>query len=345
MTTALFIPYVTCTIGGSQPSAPVLSARIQRSFGNPTGTPFVKFAENLGWSQGDELTVTMGSGDNNITRFTGTVVQGAYSNSGPEVEIGAMGPLYKVQKYRNPFPKGLTLTDLTGGPATDEAIARAVLDAVGVDYSAGNIGGTGIVRGTLAAIAYTWRKGEGALDYLQRLSKASLGYRMIESTNGEIFRTQIYGRPSGGSSFSFQGGVNIFEGATMTRSIQERYDAWSVTGFDYGNGLGPVGFADPDPPGASEVFTFSSDLIERGANSDPGGGVSCEQVLEYVRAESDHEIVTIQGFLTPYDYDIGPGQTHHISDDRLGFDDQVWVLGVTQQIDGDWFVQSMDYRA
>ena len=38
---------------------------------------------------------------------------------------------------------------------------------------------------------------------------------------------------------------------------------WEVTGFDYGDGNGPVRFANPDPvPNGVENYAFSSELIE-----------------------------------------------------------------------------------
>lgn len=344
MTVTVFTPYVQCTINGSQPSQQVAKARVESSFADPVSRGYVTFHSAPSWGHGDDVTIAMGNGTNNVTRFTGTVFEGDYLNSGPTFELVCRGPLWRVQKYRNPYPKGLTLLDLTGGPATDEAIARAVLDVVGVSYNSGNIGGTGIVRGGLAAVAYTWRKGEGALEYLQRLSKASLGYRMIETIGGDIFRVQVLGRPRGSSDFSFTEGIDIFEGAHTQRSTFETYTAWSVNGFDYGDGLGPVNFSVPTDPGSAEVFTFSSEMIERALESDPGGGVSAELVLEYVRAESDHEIVKISGLSTPRDELYGPGQTHNVNSALVGVTgENLWVMGVTAQGDDQWFTHTFEY--
>lgn len=345
MTVLVYTPYVQVTINGSQPSQPVARARVESSFADPTSRGYVTFHEAPSWGQGDELTITMGNGTNNLLRGTFTILEGDYLNAGPTVELVGRGPLWRVQKFRNPYPKGLTLQDLTGGPATDQAIAQAVLDVVGVS-NIGSIGGTGIVRGELAAVAYTWHKGESALDYLQRLSKASLGYRMIESTDGNIHRTQVFGRPQGASEFSFTEGQDIFEGAHTQRSTFERYVAWSVSGFDYGDGLGPVNFSNPSDPGGVEVYEFSSDMIEKALASDPGSGVSAEEVENYIEAESDHEIVVIQGMSTPRDDLIGPGQTHTINSPLLGVNgERVWCLGVSAEVDDRWFTQTMEYRS
>lgn len=343
MTVTIFSPQMSVEINGGS-RAGLIRARVESSFSSPTTRAVVTFLEDPGWGQGDDLDVFMGNGTTNGQRFHGSIYQGDYTNSGGgTVELVAYGPMLRVQKFRNPYPKGLSLMQLTGGPATDELIARAVLEVVGVPFNSGNIGGTGITRGALAAIGYTWKPGESALAYLDRLAKASLGYRMIESTDGQIYRTQILGQ-AGDSEMSFTEGQDIFEGGHTSRSTLERYTAWNVQGFDYGNGLGPVSFSDPTDPGAQEVFTHQSEMIERGSNSDPGGGITCEQVLDYVRSETDHEIVKLSGLSTPRDDIIGPGQTHSVNSGLLGVSQSLWVMGVSIECTQEWFTQTMEYR-
>jgi hypothetical protein len=339
-------PYATATLNGTQISTVLVKgARVEMSMSDPVMKGYVKCIGAPSWGQGDDLTITLGGGPNNVTRFpAGSVWQGDYLNSGPNFELVGRGPLYAVQKYRNNRAKGLTLTDLTGGPATDEAIAQAVLDVVGVSYSGGNIGGTGIVRGALAPDGYTWRRGERALDYLQRLSKASLGYKMIES-NGDIFRTQVMGGiPTGAADFTFTEGVDIFEGAHTQRETFNRFTSWEVTGFDFGDGFGPVRFANPDPvPDGEENYAFSSEMIERALDSDPGGGISCETVEAFVEAETDHELTHISGLTTPRDDLFGPGQIIIVNSALLGVTGQkLWLIGVTAETDEDWFIHTLE---
>lgn len=348
MTVTVWTPYCTATINGDQiDPAIVRGARVESSFGDPVTKGYVKCTDTPGWSHGDEVTITLGNGYNNLTRFRGNVYEGDSLNTGPNFELVARGPMWRVSKYRNSNPKGLTLLDLTGGPATDEAIARAVLDVVGVDYSSGNIGGTGITRGETAAVAYTWKFGETALAYLQRLSKASLGYAAVESVGpdvGQIFRTRILSTPSGGSDLTFTQGVDIFEGAHQQDSSFEQYSAWGVTGFDYGDGEGPVGVSSPDPiPDGVEPYSFSSEMIEKALTADPGNGISAQQVIDYIANETNHPVRTLSGFSTPRDDLIGPGQVHTVNSAMLGGSRQYMVRGVTIEVDDQWFTQTLVY--
>jgi hypothetical protein len=217
---------------------------------------------------------------------------------------------------------------------------------VGVSYSGGNIGGTGIVRGGSAAVAYTWRQGETALDYLQRLSKASLGYKIVESPedNNNIYRVQVLSQPGGGAEFTLTEGVDIFEGGHTQQTSFESYNAWQVTGFDYGDGLGPVSFSDPSTiPNGTVPYAYSSEMIERDTDADPRSGISAQTVLGYVRGETDHTIVKLSGLSTPRDDLFGPGQIHHIVSDMLGLDDNLVCVAVTSEVDDEWFTQTMEY--
>ncbi len=347
MTVQVYTPYCTATINGSAINTSLLrGARVETSFADPVSRGYIKCLENPGFSQGDVVTITLGGGDNNITRFHGTILQGDWLNTGPTFELVCRGPLIAAQKYRNNRPNGFLLQDLTGGPATDEAIARAVLDICGVPYTSGHIGGTGIVRGGSAPVAYTWRQGETGLDYLQRLSKASLGYKMVESPedNQNVYRVQVLSQPGGGADFTLTEGVDIFEGGHTQKSTFETYGAWQVTGFDYGDGLGPVSFSDPDPiPEGTVPYAYSSEMIERDTNADTRSGISAETVQGYVRGETDHTIVKLDGIVTPRDDLFGPGQVHHIVSDMLGLDDDLVCIAVTAEVDEDWFTQTMAY--
>jgi hypothetical protein len=346
MTVALYTPYCTATISGvAVDTAKLVGARVESSFVDPVSKGYLRCISDPGFAQGDEVTIALGSGQHNQTRFRGSVVAGDWSNSGPTFDLTCYGPMWLVQKYRNNRPNGITLADLTGGPAADEDIARAVLDIVGVSYDPGHIGGTGIVRGESAAVGYTWRQGETALDYLQRLTKASLGYKMVESTDFNIHRVQILGEPSGSLEHTLTEGVHIFEGGRTRKSTIETYSAWQVTGFNYGDGLGAVTFTYPDPiPDGTVPLAFSSEMIERDTDADPRPGISAETVLGFIRSETDHTLIRLSGISTPRDELFGPGQRHHISaSGMLGVDQDVMCVGVTVEADDKWFVQTLEY--
>ncbi len=223
------------------------------------------------------------------------------------------------------------------------------MDIAGVPYSGGNIGGTGITRGALAAVGYTWRKGESALEYLSRLSKSSLGYKVVESigaTFGTVYRTQILGTP-GSSDFTLTEGEDIFEGGHTQVSTFDTYNAWEVTGFDYGDGNGAVRFAYPDPiPDGSSPYAFSSEMIERALDADPGGGISAETVLGFIRGSSDGPITKISGLQTPRDDLMGPGAVCHVNaPNTLGVNGNFWVVGVVAECDENWFTQTLELAA
>jgi hypothetical protein len=277
---------------------------------------------------------------------TGTIYESDDLNTGATSELVARGPLFKAQRYRNNQTGGLTLTDLTGGPATDEDIAKAVLTIAGVTYSPSDIGGTGIVRGALAPSAYAWKQGETALDYLTRLAKASLGYRMIESIGGAVKRVQVFGRPQSTPQFYLNEGVDIFAGAHTQRDAFGKYTAASVTGFDYADGNGAVKFSNPDPtPDGVDPFTYSSEMIERALEADSGGGISAENVLtNFVFPEVNRISIHVSGVKTPRDDLFGPGQTHQINSPLLNLtNEKLWLFSVTRECDNQWFTQSLDY--
>jgi hypothetical protein len=350
MTVQVFKPYLATTLNGvAIDTQLVRGARVEASFADPVSKGYIRcIGDPGGWSQGDPVTIAMGAGTNNTLRFVnGTILEGDWLNSGPSFELVCRGPLYAAQKFRNNRPKGRTLTDLTGGPATDEAIARAVLDIAGVSYSSGNIGGTGIVRGASAPDGYTWRQGESALEYLTRLSKASIGYKLVESVGGvpgqNVFRTQVLGTPDS-SDFTLTEGTDLFEGAHVQKETFDTYSAWEVTGFDYGDGLHAVYNRSPDPiPDGVSPYAFSSEMIERGPDSDSRSGISAETVLNYLRSESSGAITKISGIVTPRDDLIGPGQVCFLNaPDTLGVSGNFWVLSVVVEVDDQWFTQTLE---
>lgn len=345
MTVALYTPYSTATRNGVQIGAGIITgARVETSFVDPVSKAYVHCIGAISFNQGDPLTVALGSGVHNVQRFGGTIVTGDWSNTGPTFDLTAYGPLYAAAKYRNSRPNGITLLDLTGGPATDEAIAMAVLDICGVPYSSIHIGGTGIVRGGSAAVAYTWKQGETGLDYLARLTKASLGYKVVESTDFQVHRVQVLGEPSGSLEFTFTEGTDIFEGARVQKTSLGTYEAWQVTGFNYGDGLGAVTHTYPDPiPDGTIPYAYPSEMIERNTDADPRSGISAETVLGFVRSETDHTMVKISGIQTPRDELFGPGQRHHISSSYLGINQDAMCIAVAVETTPDWFTQTLEH--
>jgi hypothetical protein len=342
----VYTPYAAATLNGT-PIPGVQRARVISTFTDPVAKIYVTYYPKIAVVEGDVLAVTMGSGTNNVLSGTGTIYGAATTNKGGAFELEARGPLFKAQRYTNNQTNGLTLADLVGGPATDEDIAKAVLTAAGVTYNPVDIGGTGIVRGELAPDAYTWREGESALGYLTRLSRASLGYRVIESIGGAVKRVQVYGRPQTTAQYFLTEGADIFSGATANRNTFGKFAAITVTGFDYSDGNGALKFSIPDPiPAGVEPFRYQSEMIERTLDADPGTGISAENVAEnFVEPEVNRISIQVSGVKTPRDDLFGPGQTHQIDSELLDlFDEKLWLYGVTRECDDRWFTQTLNYQ-
>jgi hypothetical protein len=342
VTTSIWTPTVTVEIDGLEVEQ-VQSGRVTVSMDDAVKRAYLHFAEEPTWAKGDTLEITAGGGYNHLSRFIGNVVTGEYLNSDGSFQITAYGPLWQLGKYFNPNASGLTLTDLLGGPGTDEAIVTEVLDRMGIT-NVGTIEGTGIVRGTLNPGAFTWNRGVAALAYLRGLDQGSLGYRLVEEGE-DISRRFLSRRPEVSSDKTFTEGVDIFAGARTTKTDLNRYHAWSVSGYDAGEGAGPVTSTFPDPPGTTAVRTFQSNMIERALEADAGTGLSAEAVREYLQDEEDHERVLVRSLATPRDEEVTIGETHLIASlARLGVNENLVVVARTVEFTAQWFTQTFDYE-
>jgi len=342
-TSTIYTPSVSAVLNGTSLTG-VQKARVATSLSNPVARLYVKVYPAVSYNDGDSLTITMGSGTNNVLSATGNVWQADYTNDGPTFELVGRGPLFKAEKYYNNVQGGLSLVSLVGGPATDEVIARAVLTKAGVSFTAGNIAGTGLVRGTLAPDAYIWKQGESALAYLQRLSKASLGYVMVETIGGDVLRVQVLGRSHGTASYSLNQGVDIFGGGHAQMDAFAKFSAVTVTGFNYG--AGAVTFSNPKPiPDGVQAYVFSSDMIERAEENDPGAGISAANVARnFVEGEVEHTQIRVSGLRTPRDDLFQVGQTHLVDASWLGLSNQLLTcISVTRECDDKWFSQTLEY--
>jgi hypothetical protein len=252
--------------------------------------------------------------------------------------IVAAEPLYLAQQYSLPdeLVDGLTLDDLTGGPATDEDIVSAALTYGGLGAYMGSIGGTGTVMGSVAREEYVWKQSETLLTYIGRIDAISLGYKTFWN-GSDIVRQQISSRPSGSPDYTFTEGVDISDGNT-TRTIREAYNAVRVSGYAVGDYADPrvfyiaesndfQGGGNPD-----RVFPYSNPMIERRADSSPGLGMSCESMCNYFLGELNREVVKVS-MRTPRDEQFLPAQVHLVQAagglaDRLNVAEKLWVLRV-----------------
>lgn len=315
-------------------------------------------------------------------RFSGVLLEYDFDLYPGACTLVCRGNLYRALIYENPQVGGTDMT-LTGAGQTDQAMVTQVLSRVpSLSFSSARIGGTGKQLGTLAYSdigpagdftgPFAWGGpsnfgqgvGETALNFIERLDAISEGYRTFETLAGNIYRFQIYGRPTNSSDYSFTEGVDIFAGRGV-RTVIPTKNAALVTGYDYGTGIGPVFWLNLSGTFAAagqQTVSFSSPMIEKyqeddtqpgptlpnggtagGTGLGPGTGQSCFAVSAYLLGEYDREVVKLQ--MTTYRDDlIGPGQTHSILSPTLGITEPLWVQRVDIELSprGE-FSQTMTY--
>lgn len=327
----------------------------------------------------DVVTLDMGVvGSNVTTRFVGIVRDFRYSPNPRGVETVCRGQLTRAAEYENwEDPEtygGLFIYDLLGTQTgTASAIVQAVLTRASVPYTAANIYGSSSVYGEIDD-AFIWHNGnsdnptidlqeagETALGYIERYDmidcdfNAAAGsggrYRTFETLGGTVYRYLVGGRPRAIEDFTFTEEVDILDG-NFERSITDTRNYFVVTGYDPGANTGPVSFALQEsntfqPPSRKHTYRFSSPMIERENESDPGTGMSCERLANVLALEFNREIVT--GWISTYrDDDLGIAQTHLVQapgglPGRLGVAEKLWVQTLDISVDEQGFTQRISY--
>jgi hypothetical protein len=332
------------TSSGSQPTWPTANAATVSDGGVTWGETGVDIVYD------DVVTLTMGAGSNNVLRFEGVFRKFSYAYYPRAVGLVCYGYLIRAHEYTNVEGTiewlGLDLATLTGSATpTDADVVKAVLTKVGVAYTAGDIGGTGVTwasRSVLNAQTFVWRAGmaasifrggisgvgQTALDYIRQWDMASAVYtnatspagfyRTYETPNG-VFRSLIGGRPRNTVDLTFTEGIDIEATATSGREYPKA-NACYVQGADFGvAGANPVRNSagslfvgqqsNPFQPNTRPVpYQFSSPFIEWGLEADGGVGMNCERVANALLVDLNRETVTV-AFRTPRDELIVPGMT------------------------------------
>lgn len=320
---------LTVTIGG-QNVANAAAAQVTLGYDMAFATASVTCAgTNPGGTYYDDVNIMV----NGEHWFSGLLLQVDYNLYPRQVTLQCKGRLWLANQYKLAgsdidHNEGLPLLDLLGSETgSDEQIVQAVLDRAGVSLNGGSIGGTGEQLGSVAPDQFSWRDGESALDYINRIDGISAGYRTFESTGGSIFRSNVSTVPDGGTDMTFTEGFDIAQGQGQ-RSVQEAFNAVRVSGYDVGDFLDPRVFYVEEGSSVlngTRVFTFNSPMIERRADSSPGFGISCERVANYWLHELNREIIRLT-MTTPRNDNIGPGQIHRINGaERLGISNDLWV--------------------
>jgi hypothetical protein len=366
--------------GGSSGSfTNILSARASFGFDKRVSEASIVTPTKLAVTYDDAVTLTMGVVGSNVSvRFIGFVRDFRYSHNPRGVETVCRGLLTRAEEYENwedpQLYGGLFIYDLLGtqtGTAPD--IVKAVLNKAGVSFTDANINGSSTVYGDIDD-AFIWHNGnsdnplidlqeagETAMGYIERydaidcdfsaVSGSGGRYRTFETLAGTVYRFMVGGRPRATEEFTFTETVDILDG-NFERSISDTRNYYVVTGYDPGDSTGPESFALQDsntfqPSTEKHTYRFSSPMIERSNESDPGTGMSCERLANVLSLEYNREIVS--GWITTHrDDDLGIAQTHLVQapgglPGRLGVAEKLWVQSLDISVDQDGFTQRVSY--
>ena len=326
---------VSCSFGFDQR---VAEATVRRTGGGVV---------NINYWSPIEIRMGCAPGHGVAVRFNGYVIPVDNTLFPIEGTLVCKGNLYRAQWVRNQQPGG-TLMATIGTGASDQAQVMAILDACGVAYTAGNIGGTGkalgsvfdwITEDTVTPGPFTWAEGEPGLSYIERLDEISVPdaasgrYRTFETLGGQVFRIPLATAPTTTPDFSFTEGVDVLE-ARITRDPEGAANKVTVDGSPVPGEIetqtftATSEFAPYLPPGLPDGpdgwpavgMHFSSPLIEKSLVAEPGDVVSCEAVATFLLAEYNCTLDVLE-FSTPRDDLLGPGQTIHLHSPRLGITD------------------------
>jgi hypothetical protein len=342
----------SCSFGFDQR---VAAATVRRTGGGVVNVNY--------WSP---IEIRMGTtpGLGEAVRFNGYVVPVDNSLFPIEAVLTCKGNLYRAQWVRNQEEDG---TDLAGAGTADEDQVLAVLAACGVTngqdggpVTSATVGGTGKALGSVyngdpadvfTAGPFWWARGEPGLSVIERLDEVSVPddasgrYRTFESLGGTVFRIKLSTTPTATPDFTFTEGVDVLE-ARITRDPAGAANKVTVNGsplpvgslpgvvatetFTAGTSSAPYlppGLPDGPDGWPAVGMSFSSPLIEKSEIADPGDVVACEAVAQFLLAEYNCVVDTLE-FSTPRDDLLGPGQTIHLHSPRLGItepDQHYWL--------------------
>lgn len=314
--------------GGSD----VLSAQVTYGFDQFSGEARIVLATPTG---GIDDSVTLSIGGEQC--FGGTIVSIDTTLFPHSVSILAKGPLYALEIFKNDVETtdtdqtrpGLSFTDLTGAATgTLKQLITSVLDYVGVGFSGGNLEDPSHIYGTGAGAngldgafdEMTWGTHETAAAYVHRFLEASAGYRLFDSSDGNVYLRQISAIPDGSADFTLTLGQDIFGDALHSTTSVGRQAAVIVHGYDDGSGPATSGVVGS----GQSAFQVNSPLIETDAFASELANFWLSQVNRL------QELVRLS---TPRLELFGPAQTHYIdAAGGLSVSDTMWVKSVVREV-------------
>lgn len=315
----------------------VLSAQVSYGWDQVAGEARVVCATPTG-AVDDNCTLTFGCTPGNFSqRFSGTIVSIDTTLAPHSVSLLCKGPLYALEKFRNDVKTtdvdqtrpGLSFADLVGtATGTLKQLVAAVLAYVGAPAlhassdDPSHVYGTGAgSNGTVGATdEMTWGTHETASAYVHRFLEASAGYRLFDSSDGNVFLKQITAIPTGSPDFTLTLGQDIFGDSVHSTTSIGRQGAVIVTGYDDGSGPATSGVVGS----GISAFQVTSNLIETDAFAAEIAAFWLPQVNRL------QELVRLT---TPRDDLFGPGQSHYIdAAGGLSVNDTMWLKSYTAEI-------------
>jgi hypothetical protein len=328
---------LTVTCGGNVVDA--LSAQVTYDWALVAGEAHVVLPALQGCDIDQGITIVI----NGETCFQGTVRQIDSTLAPHSVSLLCKTSLYLLEEWENGTETieadegkpGLAFSDLVGAEtATLREIVTAVLDRVGISYSLGNLDNPSHVYGTDAPEELTWGTHESASAYLHRIFEASAGYRLFDSSDGNLYLTQISAIPSTTADYTFTLGDDIFGDSSSSFSAIGQKSAVLVEGYDDGAGAATSGIV------GSGISTFrvTSPLIEDDA--------FCTELASFWLPQLDRRQQTVR-LSTPRQELFGLAQSHYIdATGGLSVSQRMWVKAVVREIAASHeFTQHLTYVA
>src|SRR5579859_5130453 len=308
-----------------------LSAQVSYGWDQVAGSARIMLPFPAG-SIGDAITVSMGAGGPLLQRFGGIRREDDTTLYPHSVTAVGKGPLYALEEYENSnisddTGTGLACFALTGvslvgaGSGTLRQIVTALLDVVGVSYSLGNLANPPHVYGLVGPEQFTWGTGITAAAFLHTVLEASAGYRLFDSSDGNVYLKQMTAIPTASADFTYTLGVDIFGNTAALNSSIGQKQAVLVLGYDPdGSGPSTSGVVGS----GSSVFRVNSQLIETNAFA--------AELAAYWLPVMSRRQQTVR-LSTPRDDLLGPGQTIFVeATTGLSVSQKLWLKSVVTEI-------------
>lgn len=259
------------------------------------------------------------------------------------IPVGVL--LYRDVGTQNPVLGSLLLAPDTDANAIIALLTLVVAAAAaagvpgGLIFDPGDIGGTTAIFGKKVPFDFLWPPYRSALDMIHQFDQVCLGYRTYETYGGRIVRSKIFGYPFGTPDTTFTEGIDIWEGSSAVRSVEELCNAAYVEGANIPGASGLINCYRQEtnpfqPSSLAVVDQFSSSWIETSSlfqgqpantlNLTGTQGLSADDVAFWRLSERNRELVTGQ-WVTYRDDVFFPGHVVLVVAPHTGVTEPIWM--------------------